>query len=259
APGQATTAGECRMAATADLVVAARPDAVLTLGDNQYPTATLERFQRGYDATWGRFKDITRPTLGNHDAADAGGRGHFDYFGGAAGAPGQGWYSFDLGGWHLIALNSNCATVRGCGPGSPQHEWLRADLAAHPARCTLAYWHHARFSSGLHGDDASTAPLWQALHEAGADVVLVGHDHHYERLAPLAPDGRVDPAGMRQFVVGTGGRSLYPVLGTRPGSEAVHASGFGVLLLTLGDGSYEWRFAGEAPSPFADAGRGACR
>ena len=259
-PGQRSTAAQCRMDATADLVAAARPAAVLTLGDNQYDDGSLEKFETSYAMSWGRFKDITRPSAGNHDlAGDHAGAGYFSYFGSAAGSDGAGWYSFDLAGWHLVALNSNCKAVGGCGEGSAQLRWLEADLAASAARCTLAYWHHPRFSSGYHGGDRATQELWRVLADAGADLVLNGHDHHYERFAPMdrggAPDGE---RGMRQFVVGTGGRSLYPLRATQPGSEVRQSSTFGVLLLTLGDGEYRWRFEALPGSRFADAGAGRC-
>ncbi|MDP9072336.1 MAG: metallophosphoesterase [Actinomycetota bacterium] len=258
-PGEPVTPARCHMAATSDLLVGRGLAAVLTLGDNQYEDGALEKFRRSYDASWGRVKPITRPAAGNHDFAGGSGRGYFAYFGAAAGEAGRGWYSFEVGAWHLVALNSNCGPVGGCGPGSPQHEWLVADLAAHPARCTLAYWHHPRFSSGLHGDSTATAALWDALYRAGADLVLAGHDHHYERFAPLAPDGRIDPArGIRQFIVGTGGRSLYPTFVPRIGSELRNAETYGVLLLTLHPDGYEARFVPEAGAAFTDATAGRC-
>jgi acid phosphatase type 7 len=159
----------------------------------------------------------------------------------------------------VVALNSNCAVV-GCAAGSAQGRWLRADLAAHPARCTLAYWHHPRFSSGIHGGEPAVGPLWRALAEAGAEIVLSGHDHDYERFAPLDADGRPDPErGLRQFVVGTGGRSRYPFPGPpRPGSEARSAESFGVLTLTLHEDRYEWQFVPIAGGRFSDRGVGEC-
>lgn len=232
---------------------------MVTLGDNVYDKGTAREFADCYGPTWGRHLGRTRPAPGNHDYGNGRAVAYFDYFGTAAGEPGKGWYSFDLGGWHLVALNSNCAAAGGCGPGSEQERWLRADLAAHPRTCTLAYWHHARFSSGLHGDNDVTEGLWRALHEAGADVVLTGHDHDYERFAPLAPDGRPDAAGIRQFVVGTGGRSPYPFRSPVPGSEVRHAAGYGILRLTLKDKGYSWRFLPVDGSTFADSGEAACR
>lgn len=233
---------------------------IVTLGDNVYDRGTAEEFARCYAPGWGRHRDRTRPAPGNHDYGTRRAASYFDYFGEAAGERGKGWYSFDVGGWHLIALNSNCVAVGGCGAGSEQERWLRADLAAHPHRCTLAYWHHARFSSGLHGSNDVTDALWQSLHEAGADVVLAGHDHHYERFAALGPDGQPVPAGgLRQFVVGTGGRSVYPVRSPIAGSEVRHSGSYGVLELALKDGAYDWRFLAVEGSSFTDSGSDRCR
>jgi hypothetical protein len=236
------------------------PGTVLALGDLAYENGTAAEFAACYDPTWGRQKARTRPVPGNHDYHTSGAAGYFAYFGAAAGAPGEGWYSFDVGSWHLIALNSNCAEVGGCGAGSAQERWLRADLAAHPSDCTLAYWHHARFSSGTeHGSDPRTQALWQALYDAGADVVLVGHDHDYERFAPMDAAGRADPrAGIREFVVGTGGNTLYAFGPPQPNSEVRDDSARGVLQLTLRPGGFEWIFVPEAGKTFADAGSGAC-
>ncbi|MDX6647459.1 MAG: hypothetical protein QOK40_3186, partial [Miltoncostaeaceae bacterium] len=178
-------AGACRQGATADLLGSAPLAAVLALGDSQYESATASGYARSFDPSWGRYRGLIRPAVGNHEYLTSGAAAYFDYFGGAAGSRASGYYSHDVGAWHLIALNSNCSRVGGCGPGSAQERWLRADLAAHPARCTLAYWHHPRFSSGPHGSTASMAPIWTALVEGGADVVLSGHDHDYERFAPL--------------------------------------------------------------------------
>lgn len=258
-PGQAPSDSACRMAETAALVEAAAPAAVITLGDNQYELGGLEGFQQSYDKSWGRFKAITRPSAGNHEFSGGRAAGYFAYFGKAAGPADQGWYSFDVGSWHLVALNSNCAAIGGCGPGSPQYDWLKADLAASGARCTLAYWHHPRFSSGYHGDNESVGPLWELLDGASAELVLAGHDHHYERFAPLAPDGTPDPDGIRQLVVGTGGRSLYPTLLPRAGTEVRRAATFGILVLTLSPDEYRWRFAPVAGDTFTDAGTGLCR
>lgn len=258
-PGQPATEVVCQMAATADLVEAARPDVVLTLGDNQYEDGTIEQFRRSYAATWGRFKDKTRPSVGNHEYNVASAAGYFDYFGAVAGTRGEGWYSFDAGSWHLIAINSNCSRVGGCGPGTPQYEWLRSDLAASGTRCTLAYWHHPRFTSGYHGNDESVAPLWDLLAGAGAELVLSGHDHHYERLAPLAPDGTPDPGGMRQMIAGTGGRSLYPALASHAGSEVRRATSYGILVLTLEPSAYRWDFMSIHGGSSIDSGRSECR
>jgi acid phosphatase type 7 len=229
---------------TSGLVLALKPDAVLTLGDLQYERGELEDFQNVYDKSWGRFKAITHPSPGNHEYATPGAAGYFAYW------KVEPWYSLDVGDWHVISLNSNCRSVGGCGPGSPQAVWLAADLAAHPARCTLAFWHHPRWSSGLQGSDPGYDHLWSVLAAAHADVVLGGHDHHYERFAP--------DRGIRQFVVGTGGRSLYPVLAQEQGSEVFNDDTYGVLKLTLRPSSYEWEFVPAADDEFTDRGNTAC-
>jgi hypothetical protein len=231
---------------------------VLTLGDNAYNSGTAAEYANCYDPTWGRHKAATHPSPGNHEYA-SGGDGYFDYFGDAAGSPGEGWYSFDLGEWHIISLNSNCDAIGGCDEGSPEEAWLRADLGAHPARCTLAYWHHPRFSSGPHGDNAKMQPIWQALYDGGADVVLNGHDHDYERFGPQTPDGDADSAfGIREFVVGTGGRSHYAIVTPDAHSEATNDGTFGVLALTLHADGYGWRFVPEAGKTVTDSGTGSC-
>ncbi|HEY3247388.1 MAG TPA: metallophosphoesterase [bacterium] len=250
----------CRMKATSDLLLRIDPVAVLVLGDLQYDDGALRKFQQSYHPTWGRVKDISRPVPGNHEYGTPGARGYFDYFGTIAADPDRGYYSFDLGAWHVIALNSNCRFVGGCGPGSPQERWLRADLAAHPARCTLAYWHHPRFSSGYHGTNATYAAFWRALYEVDADVVLNGHDHDYERFSPQDPAGRFDPGrGLREFVVGTGGRSLYGFRRPEDNSVIFSAAAFGVLVLTLHSTSYDWKFVPVTGADFTDAGHGNCR
>lgn len=253
------TAAACRMKATSDLAVAGQYDAVLPLGDVQYEDGSFANFLASYDPTWGRVKSITRPIPGNHEYVTPNGAGYYQYFGAAAGDPAKGWYSFDVGSWHLIVLNSNCALIGGCGPGSPQEQWLRADLAANPGVCTLAAWHHPRFSSGPHGDDPQTQPLWQALYEARADLILTGHDHLYERFAPQGPTGIADPTnGQRSFVVGTGGKILYPAVPAHANRESVQTTDFGLLELNLRRTGYDWRFVGVPGGSFADAGSGVC-
>ena len=252
--------GACRHRATSDLVASLAPDAVLVLGDTQYQRATLEGYRGSYDPTWGRFKAITRPAPGNHEYESEDAEDYYRYFGEAAGDPGKGYYSFDLGDWHLVALNSECDEVGGCGPGSPQLRWLRADLAAHDDACTLAYWHRPRFSSGMHGSDEDFDAFWQALYDAGAEIGLAAHDHDYERFAPLDPGGRVDTQhGVRQFVVGTGGAEHYEVGEPLPGSEVADDTTFGVLELTLLPHGYRWRFVPTNVGGFSDSGSATCR
>ncbi len=252
APGQPAKPGQCQMEATAQLVESLQPTVVAPLGDLQYERGEASGFAGSYDPTWGRFKAITRPAPGNHEYAGGRAGGYFGYFGAAAaGVDGRGWYSYDLGGWHVVVLNSVCSAVGGCGEGSQQLAWLRDDLRSNTtARCVLAYWHHARHSSGLHGGDPGYEPFWEALSQGGADVVLSGHDHHYERFAPIA--------GIRQFVVGTGGRNLYPVAAPLPGSEVHNTTTFGVLALTLRNDGYDWRFVPVPGSSFEDRGSGGC-
>jgi hypothetical protein len=255
--GGAGTATACRHRYTSDLL--AGVDAVLTLGDIQYEDATLAKFRQSYDPTWGRFKGITRPSAGNHEYLTPGASGYFDYFGAAAGARSEGWYSFDIGKWHLIALNSNCSKVGGCGPGSPQYEWLRADLAQSTAMCTAAYWHHPRFADGQYADNSAYQPFWQLLYNDGAEVVLNGHDHNYQRYAPMTPTGtRDDAKGIRQFIVGTGGKSHYAVDKRGANREAANAGTFGVVRLTLRANGYTWRFTPEAGKTFTYSGTGSC-
>ena len=249
---------QCRQRATSDLVVGAGYEVVLALGDIQYGLGARGAFEASYDASWGRVKSSTRPVPGNHEYGTAGAASYFEYFGAAAGDPTEGYYSFEVGDWHVVALNSNCVAVGGCDTGSAQERWLRSDLAAHPARCTLAYWHHPRYSSGWHGSDVTYAAFWEALVDANADLVLVGHDHGYERFAPQNARGGRDLArGIREFVVGTGGRSLRRFTRVSPNSEARDATSFGVLELTLGADAYGWRYR-PAVGWFADAGSARC-
>lgn len=232
---------------------------VFTTGDSVYNKGTAEEFANCYAPSWGRHKARTRPAAGNHEYYTPGASGYYGYFGSLAGSPSRGYYSYNRATWHIVVLNSNCDAVGGCAPGSPQERWLRADLAAHPGACTLAYWHQPRFSSGEHGGSTSVQPFWQALHEYGAEVVLTGHDHHYERFAPMDAAGKADSAyGIRQFVLGMGGKSHYALGATVANSEARNADTFGVLKLTLRPGAYDWRFVPEAGRTYADAGSGSC-
>jgi hypothetical protein len=235
------------------------PGTVMAVGDLAYPDGTPENFAC-YDKTWGREKARTRPAVGNHEFHSAGATHYFQFFGDAAGDPRKGYYSYELGTWHIVVLNSECEQVGGCGPGSAQEKWLREDLQAHPVECTLAYFHKPLFSSGgAHGDDLSVKPLWDALYEAGADVVVNGHDHDYERFAPQDPDGRLDPErGIREFVVGTGGKNHRPFGQPEKASEVRDWTAFGVLKLTLKSKRYDWEFIPEDGKAFTDSGSGSC-
>ena len=235
------------------------PGEILLLGDLAYDRGSHQEFADCYNPSWGRHKERTRPAPGNHEYGTREAAGYFGYFGERAGQRGQVWYSFGVGGWRVIALNSNCGAV-GCREGSNQERWLREELKAHPAPCTMAFWHHPRFSSGTtHGGYERVGPLWNALYEAGAEVILSGHEHNYERFAPLDPAGNPDgQRGIRQFIVGTGGRSLYAFGEGRPGSESRFADTFGVLTLSLRHSSYSWRFVPVTPDGPKDSGEGVC-
>jgi acid phosphatase type 7 len=231
---------------------------VFTAGDNVYPSGTASNYASCYGPSWGRFKSRTHPVMGNHDLGSNSSSAYYDYFGSAAGPRGKGYYSFDRGSWHVIVLNSNCGTVS-CSAGSTQERWLQADLAAHPVACTLAIWHHPRYASGSEAQNPSVDPLWRDLYAAGADVVVNGHAHRYERLKPLGATGSSDAAyGMRQFVVGSGGEKMGLPAVRQSASEAINGRWRGVLKLTLHAGSYDWRFVGEPGSTFSDAGSGSC-
>jgi hypothetical protein len=238
---------------------------VFTLGDNVYDRGTSEQFAKCYAPSWGRHLGRTRPVPGNHDYGDGGmtpnADGYFDYFGVAAGEKGKGYYSYDIGAWHVVVLNSalSCHVVS-CAAGSPQERWLRADLAASAKRCTIAMFHHPRWNSGEeHGDNLDVAPFWNALYEAGVEVVLNGHEHVYERFAPQTPAGRRDDTrGIRQFTVGTGGNGLYPFGPPHANSEARNNRTYGLLELTLREGSYGWRFVPVTGGNFFDSGNGPC-
>jgi hypothetical protein len=236
---------------------------VATLGDNVYGSGTASEFSSCYDPNWGRHKARTHPAPGNHEYETAGASGYYGYFGDAATPlePGcrsdcLGYYSYDLGVWHVIVINSNIDM----SAGSAQMQWLVDDLAAHPTTCTLAYWHHPRYSSGsVHGSSTASQPIWQALYDAGAEIVLVGHDHTYERFAPQDATGQSDPQrGIREFVVGTGGRGHYAFGAIQPNSEVRNSDAYGVLKLTLTATGYSWEFVPEAGKSFSDSGSGSC-
>ena len=248
---------------TADLlqqVISEYPETVVfTTGDNVYSGGTAEEFGSCYAETWGRFRDRTRPSPGNHDYDTDDASGYFGYFGDAAGTPGEGYYSYEAGDWQVLALNSNCDEIGGCDQGSPQEVWLRDELSSSDAECTLAYWHHALFSSGDHGSDPATRALFQALYDDGADLVVTGHVHNFERFAPQDPDGVHDPvSGIRQLVVGTGGAGATSFQDIAPNSEARFADGLGILELRLYADGYEWEFHAGEGSQFTDVGIEAC-
>lgn len=257
--GDIADCGELSGAAKTAILLDRIEGTVFTLGDNAYDSGTPQQFADCYAPTWGRHKARTRPIPGNHDYRTNGAKGYFDYFGAAAGDPAKGYYSYDLGAWHVVALNSNCSQAGGCQAGSPQEKWLKEDLAAHPALCTAAMWHHPRYSSAEHGDDRSVRDLWQALYAAGVELVLSGHDHTYERFAPQDADGKADPdRGVRQFVVGTGGRAEYKWGRLDANSEARNNDTFGVLKLTLHSDAYDWEFVPVDGASFTDKGSARC-
>jgi acid phosphatase type 7 len=265
------TSTACHMLQTSDLLMNMDLSAVLPLGDLQYENGTLDKFMRSFDPTWGRLKALMHPVVGNHEYRTPGAAGYFDYFNGPgvydgpAGPRDRGYYSYDVGDWHVVTLNSQCSHpardnpyARDCDPGSPQERWLREDLAAHQNRCTLAVWHHPLFSSGLEGRNDHVRALFQALYDGGADLLLTGHDHGYERFAPMDALGNRDGArGVRQFVVGTGGKNLEQRVAPQPNSEVRHVSGFGILKVELRPTAYRWRYLSDGGS-FTDAGANAC-
>ena len=262
------TSGSCRQKYTYNLLANGGFAAILALGDNQYYCGGYQAFLQAYDLSWGLLKAITHPAVGNHEyltsggtdctSANAGAAGYFNYFGAAAGSPGQGYYSFDIGTWHLIAINSNCSSAGGCSTTSPQGQWLIADLAAHQNFCTLAYWHIPLFSSGGRAS-VNTQSIWNTLYNNNVDVVLNGHDHIYERFAPQAPDGTLDTArGIREFIIGSGGANHTSLATIFPNSEVRDTTTYGILKLTLHPTSYDWQFVPEAGKTFTDSGSGAC-
>jgi hypothetical protein len=260
------TANWCRQRDTAKLLTGTGLSKVITLGDNQYENGERVNYESVFESTWGVAKASIRPSAGNREYNTSAASGYFDYFngvgvfGGPAGDRGKGYFSFDVGTWHLIALNSNCSSVGGCYAGSAQEQWLRADLAAHRNTCTLAYWHHPLFTSGQTGNSTNVRPLFQALYDNNAEAVLTGHDHDYERFAPQTPTGAADAArGIREFVAGTGGESHHPFsYGMLANEQVRNDNTFGVLRLTLHPASYDWKFQPIAGQSFTDSGSTAC-
>ncbi|MEA2579544.1 MAG: hypothetical protein QOE83_436 [Actinomycetota bacterium] len=254
--------GWCLASKTGNLIAHLGPNAVLPLGDAQYNTGKLGQYNASYALSWGGYLPASHPVPGNHDyESSSSANGYFDYFGVHAAPPGasdRGFYSYQLGTWHLISLNSNCSYVR-CGPGSAQYEWLKNDLIANSSACTLAYWHAPRFSSGPHGNYLSVGPFWNLLFHYGADVILNGHDHIYERFAPQNPSGNKAPMfGLREFVVGTGGAQHYWIDKVKAHSVVRNAKTFGILKMTLHPNSYGWSFLPVAGLSFHDAGTASC-
>lgn len=258
----------CRQKYTSDLLVNGGFSGVLNLGDNQYYCGGYQAFLGSYDLSWGKVKAITHPSVGNHEyltsggtdcnAQNAGADGYFKYFGSAAGQKGSGYYSFDIGTWHLIALNSNCGDAGGCGATSPQGRWLANDLKTHSNFCTLAFWHIPLFSSGGRAN-GNSRPFWQMLYDNNADLILSAHDHIYERFAPQTPSGTLDTTrGIREFIVGSGGANHTSVVQVAANSEVRNVDTFGVMKVTLHSASYDWQFVPEAGKTFTDSGTTAC-
>jgi 3',5'-cyclic AMP phosphodiesterase CpdA len=252
-------AGDIARCGTGDAEATAKlldrmPGTVFTLGDNVQDQGAAEEYERCFEPTWGRHRSRMLPTVGNHDWLGGHGRPYFSYFGASAGPAGLGYYAMTLGAWHVISLNSEIAA----GPGSPQFEWLKAQLATSTAACTLAMWHRPLFTSGPNDHAAHMRDAWRLLNQHGAELVLSGHNHQYERFAPQDADGRPDPRGMRQFVVGTGGYPLYGRSRAVANSEAFHSDAWGVLKLTLKSASYTWEFVPVAGRSFVDSGSGSC-
>lgn len=225
------------------------PGTVFTTGDNAYPDGTDTDYEECYGPSWGRHRDRTMPAPGNHEYQSRDARGYYEYFGATAA---DGYYAFDLGDWRVYSLDSERVT-------DEQIAWLTADLAENPSTCVFAYWHRARFSSGMHGSDRGVAPLWEVLDEAGAEVIVSGHDHDYERFAPMDATGTADESGVRQFVVGTGGSELRAFERPEPNSEVRWSDGYGVIRFNLRSTDYSWEFVPAAGATFEDSGSASCQ
>lgn len=247
-------------AVTAGLLAGFPRAAIFSAGDSSNEQATLDQYQNCFAPTWGAYKARIYPAAGNHDYVQPGAASYFKYFGAAAGDPAKGYYSFELGAWHILVINSNCKEIGGCEAGSPQYQWVKQDLAAHSTLCSLAIWHAPRYSSGVHGNDLEMLAIWKALYNAGAELVISGHDHEYERFAPLNPLDNLDAAyGMRQFVVGTGGAPLRTTQGYRTShSQVLIENVHGVLDLKLHPASYDWQFIPEPGKSETDSSSAVC-
>lgn len=245
--------------ATAQLL-ADIPGTVFADGDLASPDGSLAEFENCYGTTWGRYKDRTRPAIGNHEYDTKGAKGYFDYFGSRAGSNAEGYYSYELGHWHVVVLNANCSEIPGgCAAGSPEEMWLRNDLRKHPAECTLAYFHQPLFSSSEVGNDPAVKPFWEDLYRAGAALIVNGHAHDYERFAPQNPDGVADPThGILEIIAGTGGKDHANFIHVDRNSVVRDNTSYGVLKLTLYPGKYDWEFIPAAGFTFADSGSGRC-
>lgn len=264
----AGTATACHMGATAQLVQSLNPASVLMLGDGQYNSGSLSDYRTSYGRSWGAFKSLTAPTVGNHEYGTTGAGGYFTYFGRLA-TPRQptctsrcdGYYSYDVGAWHIVSINAECTRIdggNGCAVGSPQESWLKADLAAHSNACTLVYGHRPRWSSNSFAS-AAIAPLVADMYDAGVDIYLSGHAHSYERFAAQDPSGNADAAnGIRQFVVGTGGENFTGFATTVANSQLRKTNIFGVMRFTLHPQGYDFRFVADPATPFSDSGSGIC-
>lgn len=253
------TASSCRMKYTAALFSSA--DYVIALGDTQYEDATLPKYQASYQPTWGEYKSKTFPAIGNHEYI-SGGQGYFDYFGAVAGGPGKGYYAVEVGSWRIYVLNSNCSQAGGCGVGSPQHTWLKDALAASFNSCEIVAAHHPRFASDSSADrsnNTALAALFDLFYDQGGDLWLNGHNHRYERLAPVDKTGARRAGGVQIIVVGTGGKGLTSTSARHPASEVIQADTFGVVKLTLHANDYDYQFVPEAGKTFTDAGSQSCR
>ena len=260
-PGKSSSSTQCQQNATGALLSSISPNAVLPLGDTQYDDGSTSQYAGSYNKTaWGTtWRGVSRPAVGNHEYHTTNASGYFGEFGSSAGSPSRGYYSWNLGSWHLIALNGECSHVGGCNSGSAQEKWLKADLAANHAVCTLAYWHEPRFSSGSDiGSNTNYTPFWNDLVADRADVVLNGHAHHYERFAPQNGSGNATSTGVREFIVGTGGEDFQGLASPARNSQVRNNRTFGVLKLTLHSTSYDWRFMPIPGQSFTDSGSTAC-